>query len=458
MTEHQHTEWKESWRDEYLKWIAGFANAQGGVLVLGKNDAGKVVGVADAKRLLVDLPNKVRDVLGIVVAVNLHTHQTGDVALDTLDIVVGPYPHPVSYKGEYHLRSGSTKQELKGAALDRFLLARLGRHWDGVPVPHVAQSDLDPGAFKTFRQLATKSGRLDAVSLAESDALLIDKLHLTEGRYLKRAAMLLFHADPQKFTTGAYVKIGFFRTNVDLLYHDVIEGPLFNQIDRTLDLLLTKYLRAGISYQGSQRHERLPVPESALREALINAIAHKDYGSGIPIQISVYDDKLMIWNPGQLPVDWSLGRLLSKHASQPANPDIANAFFLAGKIESWGRGIELICDACTAEGAPAPGFQCDSAGFWVEFPFAVADELPETPVKTSMKVETPSKTPSETPSKTPSEILRCLETEPTMTLTEVAARISKSLSAVARATAKLVKDGKLRHVGPQKGGHWKILK
>lgn len=354
MTEHQHIEWKESWRDEYLKWIAGFANAQGGVLVIGKNDAGEVVGVADAKRLPVDLPNKVRDVLGIVVAVNLHTHQMGDEALDTQ-------------------------------------------------------------AFKTFRQLAAKSGRLDSASLAESDVLLIDKLHLTEGRYLKRAATLLFHADPQKFTTGAYVKIGFFGTNVDLLYHDVIEGHLFNQIDRTFDLLLTKYLRAGISYQGSQRYERFPVPEAALREALINAIAHKDYGSGIPIQISVYADKLMIWNPGQLPADWSLDRLLAKHASQPANPDIANTLFLAGNIESWGRGIELIRGACATEGGPAP-------------------------------------------LKTPMEILQCLQAEPTMTLAEVATAISKSLSAVARASAKLVKDGKLRHVGPQKGGHWEVLK
>ena len=71
MKEHQHIEWKEIWRDEYLKWISGFANAEGGVLVIGRNDKGMVVGVTDAKRLLVDLPNKVRDILGIVVRVNL---------------------------------------------------------------------------------------------------------------------------------------------------------------------------------------------------------------------------------------------------------------------------------------------------------------------------------------------------------------------------------------------------
>jgi ATP-dependent DNA helicase RecG len=129
MKENQNTEWKQSWRDEYLKWICGFANAEGGSLVIAKNDSGKVVGIDNAAKLLEEIPNKVRDILGIVVAVNLHSTKAG---LDWLKIVVDAYPSPISYKGEYHLRSGSTKQELKGAALDRFLLRKLGRHWDGI--------------------------------------------------------------------------------------------------------------------------------------------------------------------------------------------------------------------------------------------------------------------------------------------------------------------------------------
>ncbi|NTU50414.1 MAG: ATP-binding protein, partial [Desulfobulbaceae bacterium] len=71
MQENQHIEWKESWRDDYLKWICGFANAEGGVLVIGRNDKGDAVGVKDARKLLLDIPNKVRDVLGIMVEVNL---------------------------------------------------------------------------------------------------------------------------------------------------------------------------------------------------------------------------------------------------------------------------------------------------------------------------------------------------------------------------------------------------
>ena len=228
MKEQQNIEWKQAWRNDYLRWICGFANADGGVLVIGKNDCGEVVGVANAARLLEDIPNKVRDILGIVVAVNLHTL----AGLDWLEIVVDAYSSPISYKGEYHLRSGSTKQELRGAALDRFLLRKLGRHWDGVPVPHLTMDDLEPRAIQAFRKLAGKSGRLSAESLAESDAVLVEKLHLTEGRFLKRAATLLFHADPERFTTGACVKIGFFRTDSNLLYHDVIDRDLFTQVEK----------------------------------------------------------------------------------------------------------------------------------------------------------------------------------------------------------------------------------
>jgi ATP-dependent DNA helicase RecG len=457
--EQQNIEWKQSWRDDHLRWICGFANAEGGTLVIGKNDRGEVVGVANAARLLEDIPNKVRDILGIVVAVNLHSQD----GRDWLDIVVEAYPSPVSYKGEYHLRSGSTKQELRGAALDRFLLRKLGRHWDGVPVPHLAMQNLDARAFQTFRRLAGLSGRLSAESLAASDAELVDKLHLTEGPYLKRAAALLFHADPEKFTTGACVKLGFFRTDSDLLYQDVVQGDLFTQVDKTLDLLTTKYLRAGISYQGTQRLERLPIPDAALREAVINAIAHKDYGAAVPIQISVYAHQLIIWNPGQLPPDWSLARLMAKHPSLPANPDIASALFLAGKIESWGRGIDLIRSACLAAESPEPRFGCDSMGFWVEFPFPAWSEGEAASVKTLVKtpVDTRVKTPVEalvkTRAKTPEKILEVLGARPDMTLAELAISIGKSVSAVERASAKLVREGRLKHVGPQKGGHWEVL-
>ena len=445
--EHQHIEWKESWRDEYLRWICGFANAEGGVLVIGRNDKGVAVGVKDAKKLLEDIPNKVRDVLGIMVDVNL----LEEAGKELLEIRVEPYPSPISYKGEYHYRSGSTKQELKGAALSRFLLKKQGLHWDGVPVPYVGAGDLDPRILADFRKLALHSRRLSTETLNEPDPALLDKLHLLEGEYLKRAAVLLFHPDPERFVTGAYIKIGFFENNVDLRFQDEVHGGLLSQVSRTIEILQAKYLKAWISYEGLQRIETYPVPEPALREAILNAVVHKDYASAVPIQISVYPDKLMIWNPGQLPPEWTVARLLGKHSSLPFNPDVANAFFRAGMIESWGRGIERMLDACRSAGTPAPVLEAEHSGLWVNFAFAA-------PQVTGSETTPIEETPVKTPVKTPEQILATLAASPELTLAELASTIGKSGRAVERAAAKLVREGRLRFVGPRKGGHWEVLK
>ena len=338
MKESQNIEFKTSWRDDYLKWICGYANADGGILYIGKDDSGNVVGLSHVKKLLEDIPNKVRDILGIMVDVNLKS----DEGEEYLEVVVEPYPYPVSYRGAYHYRSGSTKQELKGAALDRFLLRKQGRHWDGAPVPHVRLADLDNKTINTFREKALLSKRLPKEILNESDDSLLDKLHLTEKDYFKRATVLLFHPDPEKYITGSFIKIGYFKNDADLVFHDDIHGDLFTQVDKTMDLLLTKYLHANISYRTVQRIESYPVPEAALREVLLNAVAHKDYGSSVPIQISVYESKVMFWNAGTLPDGWTIDTLTKKHSSQPFNPDVAGVLFRAGMIEAWGRGIEKI--------------------------------------------------------------------------------------------------------------------
>lgn len=218
MKENQLVEWKESWRDEYLKWVCGFANAEGGTLVIGRNDKGVAVGVKDAVKLLEDIPNKVRDVLGIIVDVNL----LEEAGAELLEIRVEPYPSPVSYKGEYHYRSGSTKQELKGAALSRFLMRKQGLHWDGAPLPGLALNDCQPSALQWFRDKAARSGRVDEAVLADGDAALLASLQLEDGAFLKRATSLLFGKQPERFVPGAWIKIGFFATDDDLRYQDEI--------------------------------------------------------------------------------------------------------------------------------------------------------------------------------------------------------------------------------------------
>jgi ATP-dependent DNA helicase RecG len=363
MPENQNIEWKESWRDEYLKWICGFANANGGKIVIGKNDSGVVVGLKDSKKLLEDIPNKVRDILGIIIDVNLHETNIGQY----IEIEIEAYPYPVNYKGQYHYRSGSTKQELKGAALDKFMLQKKGKRWDGVPVPNINTDDLKADTFDFFRRKAVKAQRIDEDALSDTNDNLIENLQLRENDYLKRAAILLFHPNPEKFVTGAYIKIGYFLSDENLKFQDEVHGNIFEQVEKTMDLLFSKYINSSISYEGLNRVEKYEYPKDAVREALLNAVTHKDYSGGVPVQISVYLNKIIFWNEGKLPENWTIEKLSIKHPSKPFNPDIANALFRSGYIESWGRGTIKMINECIQFGIPKPIYFYDMSGFWVEF-------------------------------------------------------------------------------------------
>ena len=363
MPEHQTIEWKESWRDEYLKWICGFANAQGGKIYIGKNDDGIVTGVVDAKKLLEDIPNKISNFLGIIADVNLHTEN----GQDYIEIVVYPNSYPVSYKGEYHYRTGSTRQRLTGAALNQFLLKKTGITWDSVPIDQITADDFRNDSFDIFKEQAVRSRRMNKQDLNLDREELLNNLNLMEHGRINRAGVLLFHHDPERWVFGSYIKIGYFETDADLRYQDEVHGSLISQADKVVDLLFTKYLKADISYEGVTRVETYPYPKEALREAIYNAIVHKNYATLIPIQISVYKDKIYIGNECVFPEDWTVENLLGKHNSRPYNPLIANTFFRAGYIESWGRGIQKIRESCEENGNEMAEYQVSSSEIMVIF-------------------------------------------------------------------------------------------
>lgn len=280
--------------------------------------------------------------------------------------------------------------------------------------------------------------------LQEAKAGLIEKLHLLDGKYLKRAALLLFHPDPERFVTGALVKIGYFRTNSELLYHDEVRGDLFTQVSRTIDLLHTKYMKAAITYQGIQRVETFAVPEAALREAVLNAVIHKDYASGAPIQISVYADKLLIWNPGQLPPSWTVAKLKGKHSSLPFNPRIAKVFFRAGEIEAWGRGIERILAACHEAGFAAPEIEYEATGLWLKFLFSK-----EIVILTEDGPRTSEGAMS-------GKIVELIRGNPSITSPELANLLKKTERAIERIFRALKAEEIIVRIGPAKGGHWQV--
>lgn len=360
MPEQQNIEYKQSWHDDCLKWVCGFANAQGGIIFIGKDDSGKVVGVDDYKKLMDDLPNKIRNTMGISVEVNLSEEQGKYI----IEIVTHPYSVPISLRGRYYYRSGSTKQELTGASLNEFLLKKSGKTWDDVTESRASFEDIDEKTVATFLQASEKAGRLpesEGLALRE----LFEKLRLAENGQLKRAAIILFGKEPAKFYPNTFVKIGRFEKNdADLKFQETEEGNLITLLQTVLNQLNHKFLTRAIDFEGMHRIEKGQYPLPAIREMLLNALVHRNF-MGAPIQIRVYDDKISIWNEGSLPQGLTLEALKHSHSSRPRNPIIADVSFKGGYIDAWGRGTIKILDTCKQAELPEPEMKEQDGGFIV---------------------------------------------------------------------------------------------
>jgi ATP-dependent DNA helicase RecG len=466
MAENQNIEYKESWRDEYLRWVCGFANAQGGKIYIGVDDSGNVVGVENAKKLMEDIPNKIQSGLGIVADVNLLSEGNKDY----IEIKVSPSSYPISYHGEFHYRSGSTKQQLTGVALTEFLLKKTGTTWDNVAMDNVKIEDFRNDSFDIFREQALLNNKMDAKALNVSNLQLLDNLNLLEDGLIRRAAILLFHHNPEKWVPGAYIKIGYFDSPSEIRYQDELHGSLISQADRAVDLLYTKYLKAEISYEGVTRVETYPYPKEALREAIFNAIVHKRYEALIPIQISVYKDKICIANDCLFPEDWSVQTLLEAHRSRPYNPAIANTFYRAGYIESWGRGIQKILDSCQESGNEPPEYKVTKEDFMVMFrSLYVTDQAniqgniqaPEnsgandsncnefTNIQANIQATDQEMEIIE-------KILELISSEPEISQSKIAEKLNERLGAVKYYMKKMQDEGVLERKGTTQNGYWKI--
>ena len=438
--ENQNLEWKQSWHDDYLSTLCGFANANGGIMEIGRHNNGEIIGVPKIKKLLDDLPNKIRSAMGIIPSVDV-LEEDGK---QYLSVAIKPYSFPISCNGKYYMRSGSTTQELSGAELDGFILRVQGKTWDSVPVPHVKFNEFENDAFKAFRRKAIASGRLTAQDLEITDEMLLHNLRLADGDYLKRAAILLFHQDPENWMPGAYIKIGFFENAADILYQDEIHGPLITMADKAEDLVFTKYFKGIISYEGLQRIETFPVPRLAFREAVLNAVIHRDYSTGNPIHIHIYPNEVLIYNDGGLPENWTIEKLFASHTSLPRNPMIAGGFFRSGQIEAWGRGIEKMTNARKFFGQPEPFYRTHSRevmiGFKTEVQFGekFGEKFGEN--------------------QTQEKIMEIMRQNPKASAKAIAEKIGLTARGVEKVIKTLKSLGLVERVGAAKGGRWEVKK
>jgi ATP-dependent DNA helicase RecG len=434
LIESQATEFKQIWKDEYLKTICAFANSDGGVLYIGVDDNSKVIGLDDGKKLVEILPNKINNRVGLIVDVLLNQESCSEY----IEINVKKSYAPVSYSGKFYQRSGSNTIELNGSNLTNFLIKKYGRTWDDVVEYRFVIEDISLDTVQRFKHLA-KDRVPDIQNEADLEQFL-RKLNLYDGEYLKRAAVLLFAKDPQKYYIQSHSKIGRFLNETDIQSSDIINGNLIEQVDKIMDILRLKYLKAYISYEGVHRREKLEYPYESLREAVINALIHRDYTNTSNLQIRVYDDKLVIYNGATLSNEVPIDKFDKPHQSKPYNPIMASVFYKCGFIESWGRGTTSIINQCIEYGLPKPKFEYEWTAVVITF-YKTTQETTQETKKISTK----------------DRIIIELQSNSKLTREDLAIVIGVSADAIKQQIANLKEEGRLQRIGGTKSGYWQVV-
>lgn len=375
--ERQNVEWKRQWDDKFLRQICGFANSEGGVMKVGVEDDGTVVGVKDPESYMKSITDIIANKLSIYPTVDV------DKTTNVITITVQRSSVPVDLDGKFYIRTGNTTHAATGREYDMLVSRRLNISWSEMPIDGLDISCLDANAIDFFRKKAKAKGTISDESLDVPDRDLLIKLKLmTREGVLTRAAILLFHPNPEDIILGSAVKVGLFEgtDSPEILYQDYVSGPLISMPDRLCDLINIKYSKKRISYKGLNMVETPPFPEKSLREAVLNAVMHNDYGSGIPIQIRIWEDRMRIADNGGIPYNWTEEDLMEDHGSVPVNPSLANVFFLAGFVEGWGRGIQRIMDGYSDHSDKAPTFKVSHQSFTVilkNVNYSPGDDVPD---------------------------------------------------------------------------------
>ena len=211
--------------------------------------------------------------------------------------------------------------------------------WSDQPVPGIDGSMLDPRAIDHFRRKVSEAGMPDERNICAPVPELLMELGLIVNGDVTRAGILLFHPRPEDVIAGSFTELSSL-LHSDVLFREVIGGPLVRRFDRIMDVLWAKYLSKLITYDGWTRIENDPFPRESMEECIINALVHSDYSSSDPVQIRVWPERMVVLDSGGIPDGWTEKDLLSIHPSVPVNPRIADVFHLMGYSENRGSGIE----------------------------------------------------------------------------------------------------------------------
>ena len=331
------------WR-EVVESVAAFATSKGGTVLVGVDPNGKRVGVQIGRTTIEDLANKIKT--------NTDPPQYPSISVDGPDhsavIVILAEENPIKPVwafGRPVKRVGRTNQRLSREEAQRMAEATTGRTWDALPCLEFHKEDVEKKYVNDFLRRAD----LQSVPLP---TLLKNMSLLTGENILCNGTVLLFARNPQQFFPEAQVKCARFAgtTSVKFLDDQTIEGNIMSQLDNAL-AFVKRNTQQELRITGKVERDVIPeYPEEAVREAITNAVCHRDYSAVGTVQIRIYNDRMEVWNPGMLPQDLSVDTLFTDHPSRPRNPKIAQVLHRARIIEHWGTGTLRMLALCQKSG------------------------------------------------------------------------------------------------------------
>ncbi len=355
--ENERVEFKENLDiKKILVAVSAFANTHGGLIIIGVRDRdGKVVGVQIGKETPAKLANEIAQNTEPEVIPRLRIERCEDREVIVVEVDEHPVK-PVMVRGRAYRRVGNSNRKLTPKEISELFEESVGLSWDAYPVD-ATLDDVDLDRVREFM------GKAKLPSGDEVETL--KKLRLIRDGKVTRALILLFGKDPQWFFPQAKVRVGRFRGS-EILDSVDVEGNLFEQVEGAVSAI-KKHMSKRYVIKGLVRKEVWDYPLEAVREAVVNAVMHRDYRTPEEVQIKVLDDRIIFWNPGGLPIGLSEEDLYREHPSKPRNRLIAEVFHLAGYVEKWGSGTLRILRALEDAKLPRPEFKEAFGGFQVVF-------------------------------------------------------------------------------------------
>jgi len=356
-------EFKTNFGAETIETAGAFANTRGGIILIGVDRGGTIQGVTASGEHQKDWTNRISQLSEPTLIPSISV-----VELNGKDVVaffIREFPvKPVAIRGRCYRRVGASNRVMTPAEISEMHLQSVGTTWDGLPHPHFGWDDIDQKKLEDYVIKAKAVGRRNVPENMEL-VTLAQKLELVIASKPSWASVIAFGKQPP---LQAKVKCGKIRGTSTIVDDFVVDAPLLKQVDEVMNYLKRVFMLSYTFSGKAQREEIWEYPLEAVREVVTNAICHRDYSSPAQIQIKIFDDRLVIWNPGGLPFGMTMEKLMQPtHGSVPRNKLVAMLFYDTKLIESYGSGIQRVLEECERLGFPEPEFENEQGGFRVTF-------------------------------------------------------------------------------------------